>query len=285
MRVSPEPTPLRLDTDGELSVYFIGTGSAFAKTLNQNNILVRKGQDHVLIDCGNKCCQALHDRGLNFADIQHFLITHSHADHIGGLEEVQLFGRYVTQAKPTMIVNEEYQDILWDQSLRGGSEMSESQGLTFEDLWNIQRPTRVPGAPRETWETNVGGINLKMPRTMHFPDDAPTWKESHWSCAVIIDNRILFTSDTRFDENLLHSFDELYDFDIIFHDCQLFTGGVHASINELATLPASLKSRMVLMHYGDNWQDFQQQAAREGFHSWALEGHRYAFDAVAATAP
>ncbi len=284
MRVSPEPTPLRSNNDGELSVYFIGTGSAFAKTLNQNNVLVVKGDDHVLIDCGNKCCQALHDLGLHFSEIDNYLITHSHADHIGGLEEVQLYGRYVSQTRPNMIINEEYEDILWNQSLRGGSEMSESQGLGFSDLWNVQRPTLVDGAPRETWETNIGSLNLKMPRTMHFPDDAPSWKESHWSCAVIIDERIMFTSDTRFDEELLYSFDELYDFDIIFHDCQLFTGGVHASINELATLPASIKSRIVLMHYGDNWKDFQQQAAKEGFHSWAHQGYSYAFEPLAVAA-
>jgi len=286
MRVAPKPTnPLSLTNNGDLEVYFIGAGSAFAKTLNQNNVILIKGDDHVLVDCGTKCCQALHDRGLPIAQLQNFLITHSHADHIGGLEEIQLFGRYVTQVKPTMIVNEEYQQILWEQSLRGGSEMSESQGLEFDDLWEVQRPTLVPDAPRETWETNVGGINLKLPRTMHFPDDAPSWRESHWSCAVIVDERILFTSDTRFDEDLLHTFDELYQFDIIFHDCQLFTGGVHASINELATLPASLKSRIVLMHYGDNYRDFEAQAAREGFHSWAREGYSYTFASSAAALP
>ncbi len=285
MQVSREQTsPLRLSNDGELGVYFIGTGSAFARTLNQNNVLIVKGDNHVLIDCGTKCCQALHELGLHFSHIENFLITHSHADHIGGLEEVQLYGRYVSQSKPNMIINEEYEDILWNQSLRGGSEMSESHGLTFADLWNVQRPTRVEGAPRETWEANIGSLNLKMPRTMHFPDDAPTWRESHWSCGVIIDDRILFTSDTRFDEDLLFEFDAQYDFDVIFHDCQLFTGGVHASINELATLPPSLKSRIVLMHYGDDWESFQQQAAREGFHSWAQEGHTYSFAPLAAAA-
>lgn len=284
MQVSEKATPLSLTNDGELELYFIGTGSAFAKTLNQNNLMIIKGDHHVLVDCGTKCCQALHDLGLPVANLRNFLITHSHADHIGGLEEVQLFGRYVTQDRPTMIVNEEYEAILWDQSLRGGSEMSESQGLVFEDLWQPQRPTLVAGAPRETWETDVGEINLKMPRTMHFPDDAPSWKKSHWSCGVIIDDRILFTSDTRFDPDLLNDFDAQYDFDVIFHDCQLFTGGVHASINELATLPASLKSRMVLMHYGDNYRDFFEQARREGFHSWAQEGFSYVFEPVAATA-
>jgi ribonuclease BN (tRNA processing enzyme) len=86
-----------LTNTGELSVYFIGTGSAFAKTLGQNNLLVVKGDDHLLIDCGSKCSQSLFNKDLAISEVQNFLITHSHADHIGGLEEVQLFGRYVSQ--------------------------------------------------------------------------------------------------------------------------------------------------------------------------------------------
>jgi len=278
MKISRKPaTGVPLTTRGDLSLYFIGCGSAFAKTLNQNNLLIAKGDDHLLIDCGTRCSQAVHDAGGSIAQIQNYLITHSHADHVGGLEEVQLFGRYVLQKKPTMVVTRAYEKILWEQSLRGGSELSEKEPMDFRDLWNVIRPTKLKGYPRETFEANVGGINVKMPRTMHFPDSAKSWRGCAWSCAVIIDDRILFTSDTRFDPELLESFDEIFNFEVIFHDCQLFTGGVHASIDELCTLPESLRSRIVLMHYGDNWQNFRKQAKDAGFHSWAKEQHTYTF--------
>jgi ribonuclease BN (tRNA processing enzyme) len=270
-------TKVRLSNQGDLSLYFIGAGSAFAKTLNQNNLLIVKGNDHLLIDCGTKCSQALHEVGLPVSAVRNFLITHSHADHIGGLEEVQLFGRYVTQQKPNMIINNTYQKILWEQSLRGGSERSESKDLTFTDLWSVKRPKKLKDYPRETWESDIGSINIKMPRTMHFPDSATSWKDSAWSCGVIIDDRILYSSDTRFDRDLIESFDDKFKFDMIFHDCQLFTAGVHASIDELSTLPIRLKRKMVLMHYGDNWQDFKMQAKNAGFHSWAKEGRTYSF--------
>jgi len=266
-----------LANDGELALYFVGTGSAFAKTLNQNNILIVKGDDHVLVDCGTKCTQALFDAGVAIGDIRNFLITHSHADHIGGLEEVMLYNRYVSKQKPSIVITEAYQKVLWEQSLRGGSEMSESKGLTFEDLWNIIRPRPLVDCPRETWEANIGSINLKMPRTKHYPDDAKSWRDCQWSCGLIVDDKILFTADTRFDPELLESFDTLFNFDYIFHDCQMFTGGVHASIHELETLPARLRSRIVLMHYGDNWRDHVEQAKRACFHSWAKEGHTYTF--------
>ncbi|SVE32288.1 uncharacterized protein METZ01_LOCUS485142, partial [marine metagenome] len=188
MKISSNPRKrLPLTTKGELSLYFVGCGSAFAKTLNQNNLIVTKGDDHLLIDCGTTCSQVLHKVGISMAQIRNYLITHSHADHIGGLEEVQLSGRYIVRRKPHMIITRTYEKILWEQSLRGGSELSENKPLSFADLWRTTRPKKLKGYPRETFEANVGSINVKMPRTLHFPDSARTWRDCAWSCAVIID--------------------------------------------------------------------------------------------------
>ena len=266
-----------LANGGALALYFVGTGSAFAKTLNQNNLLVVKGREHLLIDCGSRCPQALHDAGVSLAQVEQFLITHSHSDHIGGLEEVQLYNRYVLKRRPRMVIAPEYETILWEQSLRGGSERSEAEPLVFADLWEPLRPKEAKGYPRQTFELDLGGIDLKMPRTMHFPDTARSWRESAWSCAVILDERVLFTSDTRFDPELIEGYDARFNLECIFHDCQLFTGGVHASIHELATLPARIRRKTVLMHYGDDWRDFIPLAKKAGFHSWARQGHTYTF--------
>ena len=280
MKTSSRPLKkVQLTNSGDLSLYFVGCGSAFAKTLNQNNLLITKGSDHLLVDCGTRCSQALHEVGVSIAQIQNYLITHSHADHIGGLEEVQLFGRYVLQRKPNMVITPAYEKILWEQSLRGGSELSEKEPLTFSDLWHAIRPKKLKGYPRETFETNIGSINIKMPRTMHFPDSATSWKRSAWSCGVIIDDRVFFTSDTRFDPDLVLQYDEMFNFDVIFHDCQLFTGGVHASIDEVSSLPEHIRKKIILMHYGDNWQGFRSQARKAGFQAWAKQGHTYRFQA------
>tara|TARA_S200000501_G_C20756184_1_gene713961 strand:- start:473 stop:880 length:408 start_codon:yes stop_codon:yes gene_type:complete len=121
--VSPAPQDrVYLTNDESPSLFFIGNGAAFAETLNQTNVLVVKGDQHLLIDCGTKCSQALYRLGMGIEQIDNFLITHSHADHVGGLKEVQLHRRYVVGQKPTMVITETYQDILWNQSLRGGSE-------------------------------------------------------------------------------------------------------------------------------------------------------------------
>ncbi len=272
---------LSLTNKGELSLFFVGVGSAFARKHYQNNLLIIKGKDHLLIDCGTRCSQALFDLGLKFTDIDNFLITHSHADHIGGLEEASLVNRYFAKKKATMIITGTYQNILWDMSLKGGSSFSEEKDgafLSLADFWNIKRPRWLLNYPRETFETEVGSINIKMFRTKHVPEKSESWEKSFWSCGIIIDDRIMFTSDTRFDADLIESYDKIFHFEKIFHDCQFFTGGVHASLEELKELPAEIKSRMHLTHYGDNWEDFEEKISEYGFAGLGQQWVFYVFN-------
>ena len=260
--------PISLTNNGHLSLFFTGIGTAFSKHHYQNNLLIIKGDDHLMIDCGTKTPQALYELGINITDIRNFLITHSHADHIGGMEEVMLVNRYVKRQKPTIIINELFQHLLWDLSLRGGAAFNEEhdgKNLTFGDMWNIRRPKWVQGYPRETFEIDFGTINLKMFRTKHIPENAETWEDAFWSIGLIIDNRIMFTSDTLYDPDLVIEYDKIFNFETIFHDCQFFTGGVHASLEELQQLPSRYKKKMILMHYGDNWQKYERIVANDDF--------------------
>jgi ribonuclease BN (tRNA processing enzyme) len=254
----PRKKKISLENKGNLSIFFTGVGSAFSKRNYQTNLIIIKGKDHLMIDIGSKTPQALYELGISVMDIQNFLITHSHADHIGGLEEVMLMNRYVRHEKANIIINHIYQHYLWDMSLRGGAafnEEHEGEDLVFTDFWNIIRPKWVPDYPRETMEADIGGINVKLFRTMHIPDHPKSWRSSFWSCGVIIDERVMFSGDSRFDPELLESFDKMFNLEIIFHDCQFFTGGVHVGIDELGTLPEETRKKMILVHYGDNWEE------------------------------
>ena len=272
---------LSLTNDGQLSLFFVGVGSAFSKRHYQTNLLIVKGNDHLMVDMGTKTPQAFYELGTPITSLKNYFVTHSHADHVGGLEEVMLMSRYMSRTKPNIYITETYQHMLWDMSLRGGSsfnEEEEGRHLTFGDMWTVHRLRWLPNYPRETYEFEVGGINCKAFRTMHIPGNAPSWVESSWSTGLVIDDRILFTGDTKYDPDLLLSFDKKFNLDYIFHDCQFFPpGGVHASIEELKELPESIRKKIVLMHYGDDWEKNLEKVQQQGFHSLAQQWVYYDF--------
>ncbi len=274
-----------LTNNGNLELFFIGVGSAFTKRQYQTNLLIIKGDDHLLIDCGTKCPQAFHELGLPISEVKNLLITHSHADHVGGLEEVLLMGRYAIGQKPKIVISELLQHLLWDMSLRGGAGYNEGYNeqdavatLSFNDYFEIIRPVMLSGFPRETFGAKVGNIDFKIMRTKHIPDSSLDWLSSFWSCGVIIDDRIMFTGDTRFDFDLIDYYERQYNFDAIFHDCQFFNGGVHASLEELNQFPLEYKSKTYLTHYGDNWENFLDMVKRYRFAGLARQHVYYNFD-------
>lgn len=272
---------MSLVNDGQLSIFALGSGGAFNKKLYQNNYLIIKGNTHILVDCGTRAPQALNELGLNVTAIDNLHITHSHADHIGGVEELILMDRYVAKKKPSIVISEEYQKLLWEHSLSGGSGYNErigKKGLGFEDYFNVLRPTPLKNYPRQAWEIELGGIHLVIFRTMHFPDSANSWKDSIFSTGLIIDKRFLFSGDTRFDPGLITEAERAYSIEAIFHDVQFYPGGVHANITELATLPEETKQKMLLMHYPDNFEERLPQILDAGFAGTVLQHHYYDFE-------
>ncbi|MBU1078928.1 MAG: MBL fold metallo-hydrolase [Spirochaetes bacterium] len=276
----PEASTLLTRNDGSLCITFIGAGSAFTKKFYQNNALVVKGDDHVLIDCGTRTPEALAKLGLSVTDIRNYLITHSHADHIGGLEEVMLMNRYVAKRKTTMVAPRAYREFLWKHSLKGGAAYNERVGgkiLRFDDFWDGVDLEPVPGADRQLCEASVGSIRLAMFRTMHIPDSAPGWRSSAPSYGVVIDGRILFTGDTRYDPGLFDFLAGRYSIEAAFHDCQLFRGGVHASLEELRGLAAPVKAITSLMHFGDSADAYAEKAREYGFKGFVEQWKPYVF--------
>lgn len=268
---------LSLSNSGHLSLFPVGSGSAFTKNLYQNNLLVIKGNAHILVDCGTRTPEAFFNLGLPITEVKNFLISHSHADHIGGLEEVILMGRYVTRRKPHIVITNEYQDLLWNQSLKGGAGLNERKGsrsLGFKDYWEVMSPVPLSGFSRDTHQIDIDGLNLVMFRTKHFPDSAESWRDSAYSTGLIIDRRVLFTGDTRFDPQMIEEFCSHFPIDLILHDVQFFPGGVHASFDELKTLQPEIKKKMLLMHYPDTFMNHEQKILDAGFRGF-LEQHKY----------
>ena len=274
--------PLKLRNDGKLELVFIGTGSSFANTLYNTNFLLIKGDTHIMVDFGVTGPIALPDiTGLKSTEIETFMPTHSHSDHIGGLEYLALANRYITipvlkRKKLKMLVVKEFQNILWNMSLKGGLRWNEvnSEGryLKMKDYFDIINPEPDKSSKRCLWKINYGGIELEIFRTMHIPEQALKPRDAFQSYGIFVDNRLFISCDTKFDRELIDLYADRSE--VMFHDGALNLSPVHASIKELRTLPKSLKKKIYLMDYSDEWVNENI----DDFGGFAIEGMRYIFD-------
>lgn len=281
MRIVEIKDQLKLKNSGKLEIVFLGTGTAFSQSLYNNNIILIKGDTHILVDFGYNAPMALEkNTGLSPLDIEVFLPTHSHADHIGGVEYLVLYNRYVgtqvlNKPKLKLITTKEYMKVLWNYSLKGGlewNELSHEKKMSLKDYFDIILAEPIQSRFRTKYKLNFQGIELEIFGTNHIPDSAKTQKQAFISYGLMIDNKVMYTSDTKFDKALLDIYADRAD--VIFHDCSSKKNPVHTSFDELNTLPAEWKKKIIIMHYNDD----KIEVKKHGFKGIAKHGVRYIFD-------
>ncbi len=227
----------------------LGTGSAFAKRYFNNNALLDAEGGTVMLDCGITGPAALHSLGRTFNDIDALLLSHIHADHIGGVEEFAFQMKFVYNRKPVLYIPEPLTNVLWENSLKGG--LVQEEWTKLDDFFEV-RPLRE-GEAAEL----VPGLSVEPIRTPHIAGKA--------SYSYIVNRTFFYSADMTFQPELLA---ELAGrgCTVFFHDCQLKSPGiVHASLDELLTLPETMQERIWLMHYDDTKPQFEGRTGKMRF--------------------
>ena len=225
----------------DFQVRVVGVGDAFTARYYNACLLVEAGDLRLLIDAPPALARALRDLSIHsditvgLDDIDHVLITHLHGDHVGGLEQLLFWRRFVTGRKTTIHAIPEVLAGLWDTRLRGGMDTlmhpdgSQSR-LELGDYAEV--------APLGPGITRLGPIDLEWRRTIHhIPTSAVRMR--------VGDRIIGYSADTAFDPTLI---DWLAPADLIFHETNY---GVHTPLAALAGLPEAIRGRMRLIHYPD----------------------------------
>ncbi len=237
-----------------MKIIFAGTGSAFTMRNFQTNLVIQKNGKNLLVDCGGDARHSLAAVGLKAKDIDAVYVTHLHADHVGGLEWLAFatFFDSSLQQRPKLIANSDLMRDLWSFSLRGGLNCIQGRRTGLVDFFDVH-------AVRPNGHFEWEDITFNVVQSVHVMDgyaivpsyglmfddpDAPEDYEWPW--------RIFITGDTQFNPNQIKDF--YGQAELIIQDCETspFRTGVHAHYDELKTLEARIKKKMLLVHYQDN---------------------------------
>jgi len=288
-----------------LTLTFLGVGSAFAKRNFNSNLLIEAWQhgpqeqkhpdDTLMVDFGSTgplaLYQLMHQSGfeylnsngtINYSAIHRVFVTHQHADHIGGLEEMALMNRYfyrdLERSKPYkgQIVSAASILIdLWDTSLKGGLRAMAGRFALLQDYFFILALNHQ--------EAGKDGFTvLKRYRFTLFPTDhIQIQRKYDWPSFG------LFIEDTKTSAAAFFSGDTRFHFEdygrmmerarICFHEVQLFEepNPVHSPMSEVRTLPEAVRRKTWLYHFGDDWDSGEFDFVPDEFAGFVIPQRRY----------
>ncbi|GGG83234.1 MBL fold metallo-hydrolase [Paenibacillus radicis (ex Gao et al. 2016)] len=218
----------------------LGVGNGFCKSTYHNNALIDAEGRLFLIDCGAMAWQSLHEIGLGFEDIEGIFITHLHYDHCGGLEEAALYGAYAARRKMKLWLPAPLQGVIWEKYLSGTLENKLEGKLSLDDYFEVHW---IEEGERFSFSAgSSAGLTARWMQTRHVP--------AKFSCSVIMNNRIFYSSDMRADKELLCSLAD-QGIETFYHDTSFTHNPVHAGFEELCGYPEEIRNRLYLMHYGE----------------------------------
>lgn len=238
-------------------LHWLGSGSGLNPELGNTSFTVSThGSRLLLVDCGFTVPESLFELGI-MDRVTDVLITHMHADHIGGLETLGFYN-YFTRGKrdenrPNLyLASDLLAHVLWEHGLKAGmgvhhDEKREAVHANLESYFKVRTGTRVsiPGLP---------GIEF-------FETPHVTEMENY---GVRFDNGVYYSGDTI---DLPPA-----DPQLIFQDCsfgQSDGSEVHIAYARLKDeLAPEVKAKTHLVHLTDGYQ--KHDPKEDGFAGYVL---------------
>lgn len=257
-----------------MKIHFIGTGSAFTLKNYHTNFVLEDGGQKMLIDAGSDVRFSLKKAGMSYKDIDVMYLSHGHGDHLYGAEYLGFISYFdPTKDKIKLYGNGDVLRHGWDDGLKasmGSLQMMIANLETYYDVTYI----------RPNGSFNWLGNKCTPFATVHIMNGYSIVPSYGLRIKIATGEQIYFTTDTQ---HAPHQLLDMYrDVDFIIQDTETsaFKSGVHANYMDLRELPADIKAKMALTHYGDNVMDddgkvtaeWADKAKADGFYGFVDRG-------------
>jgi ribonuclease BN (tRNA processing enzyme) len=241
-----------------MTITVLGCGGAWSRILGHTSFLVEHRDIKLLIDCGSTVPARVEEFS-RLQDITHIFLSHLHADHAGGLEEVGFKGLFIHKKRPILLVPAPLMPILWPNYLAVGMRNLLTDDGKQDRIATLDTYFQAyPIVPMQFVQLGDSNFHLAIYRTQHVAS------KPNFSILVLDQDsgkKVLFTCDVTAGNKLPYN-----SADLIFHDCSFtpkYPTTVHTHIEDLLVLSREIQAKTVCTHYGDDTIERQPLLTRD----------------------
>jgi ribonuclease BN (tRNA processing enzyme) len=236
---------------GAVRLIPLGVGEAFTSRYYTSSLALGVDDEWLLIDCSHPVRKMLREASLtaglsrivDLDCVSAAAISHLHADHCCGLEDLGYYSFFALGRRARILMHPDASARLWNGLLAAGMETVQTnpgalpvrkQLSDYFELINLDTAKPV----------HCGPFSIECRRTIH---GVPTF-----AFRITASGRVLgYSADTAYDPGLI---EWLSAADLIVHEATNLTHtGVHTPVEKLVALPQALRSKLRLTHYPDDF--------------------------------
>jgi ribonuclease BN (tRNA processing enzyme) len=228
----------------------LGVGDAFSALHYTTSLALGVDDDWLLIDCPHPIRKMLREASLaakvplDLDRITGVLLSHLHADHCSGVEDYGYYSFFALGRRAPILMHADVSARLWDGVLSAGMGQFRIRPDEPPKLYTLDDYFELTTLS-ESAAISFGPFAIECRSTIH---PIPTT-----AFRVKLGGRTVgFSADTAFDPTLI---DWLADADLIVHEATHYAHSeVHTPYVKLAGLPQTIRDKMRLIHYPDDFE-------------------------------
>lgn len=228
-----------------LRLLALGVGDAFSSLYYSSCFALEADGAWLLVDCPHPIRKIMREAssaaGISL-DVENLLavaVTHLHADHCSGLEDLAYYSHFLLHRRPSLAMHPDASARLWEGHLSAGMEWSKSvtdgtlSRRSLADYFDL-----IPLS--DVQPVDVGPFRIECRKTLHTIPTTAFRIHAGGRC-------VGYSTDTAYDPTLI---DWLSAADLIIHETN---HGIHTPYEKLLALPAVIRDKIRLIHYPDDF--------------------------------